>query len=276
MNKKKGYEKEFKSPGKKQADTNVEKEADVFESEDYIYGKNPVIEYIRAGNIINRIMLMEGINPSTYAQIMNEAKKKDIDVRIVKAKVLDDLAPQSVHQGVIAYVSPVSYCEPEDILKKAEELNEKPFLLILDGLTDSRNIGAVIRSAEAAGVHGIIMPKRRSAAVNAAAAKASAGAAARMLISRVPNIPSLIDRLKEKGIWVIGTDINGTMPYWKCDFKDATALVIGSEDKGMSRLVLEKCDFLAKIPMKGTMNSLNVSVAAGIFLFEALRQRENI
>ncbi len=246
-----------------------------FESEDYIYGKNPVLEYIRSQKPVNRIMLMEGINPSTYAQIMNESKKYNVEVRIVKASQINNIAPQSVHQGVIAYISPVTYCDVEDIFNKAKEDGESPFILVLDGLTDSRNIGAVIRSAEAAGVHGVIMAKRRAAAINAASVKASAGAVGKMLIARVSNIASTIDELKDKGLWITGADIAGTQPYYMCDFKGPVALVIGSEDKGISRLVMEKCDFLSKIPMKGTMNSLNVSVATGIFLFEALKQRMN-
>ena len=209
-------------------------------------------------------------------EIINLAKKnKVVFTEIEKAK-LDKMATTNNHQGVIAIVPPYQYCEVEDIIELAKQRKEKPFILILDGIEDEHNLGSIIRTAECTGVHGIIIPKRRSALVNATTNKTSAGAVQYMKIARVNNLTETIKYLKENDIWIYGTDMEGTAFYNEQDYNSGVAIVIGSEGFGISRLVKENCDFLIKIPMQGKINSLNASVSAGIVMYEVLNQRKTV
>ena len=188
---------------------------------------------------------------------------------------LSQLTQTGRHQGVIAYAAAYDYAEIDDMLKLAEKRGEDPFLIILDNIEDPHNLGAIIRTAECAGAHGVVIPKRRSAGLTSVVAKTSAGAVSHMKVARVPNIPSLLKDLKKQGVWVFGTAANGTTGLYDADLKGAAAIVIGSEGGGMTRLAAENCDFLVSIPMKGDLNSLNASASAAILLYEAVRQRMN-
>ena len=188
---------------------------------------------------------------------------------------MQEMAQSESYQGVIALVPPFEYCDIDDILKEADNKKEDPFLLILDGIEDPHNLGAIIRTAETAGVHGVIIPKRRAASVNSTVNKVSAGAVQHMKIARVNNINETISKLKEKGIWIYGTDMNTDTYYYNQDMKGPIAIVIGGEGFGISRLVKENCDFLVKIPMKGKITSLNAAVSAGIIIYDVVRQKEN-
>ena len=203
------------------------------------------------------------------------AKERKIIITEISKTKMNQMAQTENNQGVIAIVPPFDYCEVEDILEEAKKRNEKPFILILDGIEDPHNLGSIIRTAETAGVHGIIIPKRRSASVNATVNKVSAGAVEHMKIARVNNINDTIKFLKENNIWIYGTDMQTDKYYYNEDFRGAVAIVIGSEGFGMNRLVKENCDFLIKIPMKGKITSLNASVSAGIVMYEAVKQRLN-
>lgn len=233
-------------------------------------GKNPVIEALRSGRSINKILLAKDIHAR---EIVTLAKEKGIVFEFVDRRVLDKKSRRGKHQGIIAYVAPHEYVDVEDILKIAKKKNEKPFLLILDGIEDPQNLGAIIRSADATGVQGVIIPKRRAAPLTEATAKASAGAVEYVPVARVTNIASTVESLKGKGVWVIGVDQNAKKLYNQADFKLPVALVVGSEGRGISRLVRERCEDLVSIPMKGKINSLNASVAAGIVMYEVLNQR---
>lgn len=243
------------------------------EYEDIIEGRNSVLELLLADKDINKILVQKGERHGSINKILAIAKEKRIVIVETDRNKLDQLSETKNHQGVIAIVPPFDYCEISDILQLAKEKQEDPFILILDGIEDPHNLGSIIRTAETAGVHGIIIPKRRAASVNATVSKSSAGAVAHMKIARVNNINEAIKQLKEDGLWIIGTDINTDTQYDKQDYKGAIAIVIGSEGFGMSDLVTKNCDFLVKIPMKGKVNSLNASVSAGIIIYEALKQR---
>ena len=240
---------------------------------DIIEGRNAVIELLESGKDINKIFIQKGEKHGSINKIIAMAKEKRIVVVEQEKRKLDEMSAGGNHQGVIANVPPYEYCEIEDILDVAKQRNEDPFILILDGIEDPHNLGAIIRTAETAGVHGIIIPKRRAASVNSTVNKVSAGAVQYMKISRVNNINETIRELKEKGIWICGTEMDTNIYYDKQDYKMPIAIVIGSEGFGMSRLVKENCDFLVKIPMKGRITSLNASVSAGIIMYEVLKQR---
>ena len=206
-------------------------------------------------------------------KILAIAKQRKIVINEVEKVKFNQIAKEQNHQGVIAIVPPFDYCDVEDILEEARNKNEDPFILILDGIEDPHNLGSIIRTAETAGVHGIIIPKRRSASVNSTVSKVSTGAVEYMKIARVTNLNDTIKKLKEAGVWVCGTDMNTKIEYTKQDYNMPLAIVIGSEGFGMSRLVKENCDFLVKIPMKGKITSLNASVSAGIIMYEVVRKR---
>lgn len=208
-------------------------------------------------------------------KIAAECRELGIVVKQVDSKKLDLICSGAVHQGVIAYAASHEYAQVEDIFSLAETRNEAPFFVVCDEIEDPHNLGAILRSAEAAGVHGIIIPKRRSVSLNFTVAKASAGAIEHVPVARVSNLAAAIDDLKKRGVWVYGADMNGSS-YDKQDFSGAVALVIGSEGKGIGRLIREKCDFIVSIPMRGNLNSLNASVAAGILMFEISRQRSTV
>ena len=241
------------------------------EYEDIVAGRNAVLELLKSDKDINKIFVERGEKHGSINEIIARAREnKVVLVEVEKSKL--DLYAEN-HQGVVAIVPPFNYCEIEDILDLAKEREEDPFVLILDGIEDPHNLGAIIRTAETAGVHGIIIPKRRTAQVNATVAKVSAGATTYVKVARVNNIVDSIRKLKDAGLWVIGTDGDAETMYYNQDLKGPLAIVIGSEGFGMGKLVKENADILIKIPMKGEITSLNASVSAGIVIYEAVRQR---
>ena len=243
------------------------------EYEDQVEGRNPVLELLEAGKDINKILVAKGEKHGSIHKILAIAKEKRIvTVEVEKAK-LNQIAKSQNNQGVIAIVPPYQYCDVEDILTLAKQRQEDPFVLLLDGIEDPHNLGSIIRSAETAGVHGVVIPKRRAVAVNSTVSKVSTGAVEHMKIARVNNLNDTIRYLKENGVWICGTDMNTDTYYYNQDLKGPIALVIGSEGFGMSRLVKENCDFFVKIPMKGKITSLNASVSAGIIMYEVVRQK---
>lgn len=238
-------------------------------------GRNPVLEAIRSGRSIDKILIKKGRYEGSIVPIIKKAKEAGIVLQEVDKAKLDAAAGGSSHQGVIAYVSAYEYSTVRDILNAAREKDEPPFVIICDRITDPHNLGAIIRTANCVGAHGIVIPKRNSAGLNSTVAKASAGAVEYTRVAKVTNIASVIDDLKEEGLWITAADMDGEEMY-SIDLKGAIGLVIGSEGEGVSRLVREKCDFIATIPMSGDINSLNASVAAGVLMYEALRQRRAV
>lgn len=243
------------------------------EFNDQVEGRNAVLELLESDRDINKIFISDGEKHGSINKIIALAKEKKVIINEVSKAKLNQMSQTENNQGVIAIVPPFNYCEIEDILDLAKSRNEKPFVLILDGIEDPHNLGSIIRTAETAGVHGIIIPKRRAANVNSTVAKVSAGAVEYMKIARVNNINETIKFLKENDVWVCGTDMDASKYYYQESYKGPIAIVIGSEGFGMSRLVKENCDFLVKIPMKGKITSLNASVSAGIVMYEATKQR---
>lgn len=239
---------------------------------DVIAGRNPVSEAIRSGRPIDKILVARGEKSGAVVGILAKAKEKGILVKEVDRTKLDYVSGNENHQGIVAFAAVREYSTVDDILAYAAEKDEPPFIVILDEIEDPHNLGAIIRTAECAGVHGVIIPKRRSVGLSYTVGKASAGAIEYMRVARVTNIAALIDDLKSKGVWVYGADMNGT-DYQKCNFSGACAIVIGNEGKGISRLVREKCDVIVSLPMKGQINSLNASVAAGIIMYSAMKDR---
>ncbi len=241
--------------------------------DDQIEGRNSVLELLESGRDINKIFITEGEKHGSINKIINMAKARKILITEVSKAKLNQMSQTENNQGVIAIVPPFDYCEVEDILEEAKQRKEPPFILILDGIEDPHNLGSIIRTAETAGVHGIIIPKRRAASVNATVNKVSAGAVEHMKIARVNNINETIEYLKNNGVWIYGTDMHTQKYYYDEDYRGSVAIVIGSEGFGMSRLVKENCDFLVKIPMKGKITSLNASVSSGIVMYEVVKQR---
>jgi 23S rRNA (guanosine2251-2'-O)-methyltransferase len=241
--------------------------------EDLIEGRNAVIEALKSDRTIEQILIAKGDVEGSVNLIMALARENKVVIKEVDRKKLDQMSVSKVHQGVMAIVTPYKYFQVDDILSYADEKNEKPFIIILDEIEDPHNFGAIIRSAEVCGAHGIIIPKRRNVGVTPVVYKSSAGAVEHMKIAKVTNLNAVIDELKEKGIWVYGADMDGESYCFDVDFKGALALVIGSEGRGISKLTKNKCDVLTKIPMVGNINSLNASVAGGIMMYEVLKQR---
>ena len=241
--------------------------------ENIIEGKNAVTEAIRAGRALDKVFLVRGSNDRALAFIASSAKAAGAVVTECDRRKLDGMSQTGAHQGVIAVAAARAYCALEDILDRARQMGQAPFVVVCDGLEDPRNLGAVIRCAECAGAHGVVIPKHRSAGLTAAADKASAGAAEHMLIARVPNLSAALDQMKKEGLWIYGAEAGGGSPLWKTDMKGPICLVIGSEGYGMSRLVRERCDFVMDIPLLGKVNSLNASAAAAVLLYEIVRQR---
>jgi len=239
-----------------------------------IEGRNPVLEAYRAGKTIDKLFILDGSDDGPIKSITREAKKYDTIINYVDKERLDNMSETGKHQGVIAYAAAYEYAEVEDILNIAKEKGEDPFIFILDGIEDPHNLGAIIRSANLAGAHGVIIPKRRAAGLTSTVVKASAGAINYTPVAKVTNITRTIEELKEKGIWFMCADMAGEVMY-KQNLTGPIGLVIGSEGEGVSRLVKEKCDFISSIPMKGDIDSLNASVAAGVMAFEIVRQRLN-
>ena len=238
-----------------------------------IEGRNAVIEALRAGTAIDKIYLARGETDATLGHIASTARNKGVVVTEVDRRKLDGMSRTKSHQGVIAVAAVREYADVDDILGAAREKGEPPLIVVCDELSDPHNLGAVIRTAECAGAHGVIIPKRRSAGLTAIVAKTSAGAVSYLPVARVPNLTAALKDLKERGLWVFGTAADGGTSLYQADLKGPAVLVIGSEGDGMGRLVREQCDFLVSIPMKGKLNSLNASAAAAVVLYEAVRQR---
>lgn len=242
---------------------------------DKIFGINPVAEALKAGRPVQRLLVVEQRKTDRDVQtILRMAKERGIEVRIATRDDLNREAPHALHQGIIAVASTAEYTALDDILRIPEQRGEIPLFTILDGVEDPRNLGAVLRTAEAAGVHGVIIPERRAAGLTETVAKTAAGALEYVPVAKVGNIVNTIDELKKTGVWVAGAEAGGNMVYWQADFTHPTAIVLGSEDKGIRRLVRDHCDYMVSLPLMGRINSLNVSVAAGILLYEVLRQRQ--
>ena len=267
------YLKEIKT--KQKTNNYVAEKREKPEFDDQIEGRNAVLELLESGKDINKIFVEKGEKHGSIHKIIAIAKERRIIIVEKEKRQMQEMAQNQNYQGVIAIVPPFEYCEIEDILEEAEKRNEDPFVLILDGIEDPHNLGSIIRTAETAGVHGIIIPKRRAAAVNSTVAKTSAGAVEYMKIARVTNISDAIDKLKRAGLWICGTDINTEKYYYNQDLTGPIGIVIGNEGSGMSEKVRKNCDFLVKIPMKGKVTSLNASVSTGIVIYEALKQRLN-
>lgn len=240
-----------------------------------IEGRNAVIEALRAGTAIDKIYIARGETDATLGHIASTARNKGVVVTEADRRKLDGMSRTKSHQGVIAVAAVREYASVDDILNAARGKGEAPLIVVCDELSDPHNLGAVIRTAECAGAHGVIIPKRRSAGLTAIVAKTSAGAVSYLPVARVPNLTAALKSLKEQGLWVFGTAADGGTTLYDADFQGAAAVVIGSEGDGMSRLVREQCDFLVSIPMRGQLNSLNASAAAAVVLYEAVRQRRS-
>lgn len=243
--------------------------------EDQVEGRNSITELLKSGKDINKLYVQKGEKHGSINEIIKLAKQNKVVITELDRAKLDQMSESHNHQGVIAIVPPYEYCDVDEILEYAKSKNESPFILILDGIEDPHNLGSIIRTAECSGVHGIIIPKRRSVQVNATVNKTSAGAAQYVKVARVNNLTETIKYLKENDVWIYGTDIEGKCYYNEQKYNGGVAIVIGSEGFGMSRLVKENCDFLVKIPMVGKINSLNASVSAGILMYEVFNQRNN-
>jgi 23S rRNA (guanosine2251-2'-O)-methyltransferase len=241
-------------------------------SEEYIIGRNPVLEALRSERDVNKIWVAEGSQKGSMLPLIGLAKEKKVFVQIVPKKKIDQMV-EGIHQGVVAQVAAYDYVELDDLFAKAEERNEAPFFMILDEVEDPHNLGSIMRTADAVGAHGIIIPKRRAVGLTATVAKASTGAIEYIPVARVTNLSRAVEELKERGVWIVGTDAKGTDDYRNMDGNMPIGLVIGSEGKGMARLMKEKCDFLIRLPMAGKVTSLNASVAAGLLMYEVYRKR---
>lgn len=241
--------------------------------DDQIEGRNSVLELLESGKDINKIFITRGEKHGSINKILAIAKERKIIIVEKDKKQMDEMSQEENYQGVIAIVPPYEYVEIEDILEYAKQKQEDPFILILDGIEDPGNLGSIIRTAETAGVHGIIIPKRRAASVNSTVNKVSAGAVEYMNIARVTNISDAIEKLKQNGLWICGTSIDANKYYYNQDLTGPLAIVIGNEGKGIGEKVKNNCDFLVKIPMKGKIGSLNAGVSTGIIVYEAVKQR---
>ena len=241
-------------------------------SENMIEGRNAVLEAFRSGKPVDKLFVLDGCQDGPVRTIVREAKKHDTLIQFVEKERLSQMSETGRHQGVIAYVAAYEYAEVEDMLKLSEEKGEDPFIILLDNIEDPHNLGAIIRTANLAGAHGVIIPKRRAAGLTATVAKTSAGALNYTPVAKVTNLVRTMEELKEKGLWFVCADLGGTTMY-DLNLKGPIGLVIGNEGEGVSRLVRENCDFVASIPMKGDIDSLNASVAAGVLAYEIVRQR---
>ncbi len=245
---------------------------DIREDEHKLEGRNAVIEAFRAGRTIDKLYIQDGLKDGTISTILRDAKKHDVIVNFVAKEKLDQMSSTRKHQGVIAICSAYAYAEVDDIFAAAEAKGEEPFIFILDEIEDPHNLGAIIRTANLCGAHGVIIPKRRASGLTATVVKASAGAVNYTPVAKVTNIAKTIDDLKKRGMWFACADMDGQLMY-DCNLTGAIGLVIGNEGSGVSRLVKEKCDYVVSIPMKGDIDSLNASVAAGVLAYEVVRQK---
>ncbi|OPF75649.1 23S rRNA (guanosine(2251)-2'-O)-methyltransferase RlmB [Bacillus paralicheniformis] len=242
------------------------------EQHDYVIGKNAVIETLKSGRELYKLWMTENTVKGQAQQVVELAAKKGITIHYVPRKKLDQMV-SGKHQGVVAQVAAYEYAELDDLFQKAEDRNEQPFILVLDEIEDPHNLGSIMRTADAVGAHGIIIPKRRAVGLTTTVAKASTGAIEHIPVVKVTNLSRTLEEMKQRGIWVVGTDASGKQDYRSLDGNMPLALVIGSEGKGMGRLVKEKCDFLIRLPMAGKVTSLNASVAAGLLMYEVYRKR---
>ena len=242
-------------------------------NENRIEGRNAVMEALRSGKVIDKLYIQQGLHDGPIQSILREAKKQDCIINFVSSQRLDEISETKKHQGVIANASAYEYAEVDDILKKARDKGEDPFIVILDGIEDPHNLGAIIRTANQAGAHGIIIPKHRAVGLTATVARTSAGALNYTPVAKVTNISKTIEDLKKEGLWFVCADMDG-QPMYKCNLTGPIGLVVGNEGSGVSELVKKNCDFTASIPMKGDIDSLNASVAAGILMYEIVRQRQ--
>ena len=241
-------------------------------SEDLVAGRNAVMEVLKGSRSVNRLLVANGSSEGSMREIIALAKEKGINIQFYDRSKLDAMAPGIRHQGVLAQVPPVQYAELEDILQIARDRNEPPFIVLLDELEDPHSLGAILRTADAAGVHGVLIPKHRSCPLSATVAKTSAGAVEHVPVARIGNMVQTIKKLKKEGLWVAAADMDGT-DYYDTDLTGSLLLVIGSEGQGVGRLIKEQCDFVVRIPMVGKINSLNASVAGSILMYEAMKQR---
>lgn len=243
---------------------------------DKIEGRNPVMEALKSGRELDKILVAKGAHEGSIGKILALARQNGVVVQEVDRKKLDALAETAAHQGVMAFAAAAHYVSVDDILARARQNGEPPFLVIADEISDPHNLGALLRTANAAGAHGMIIPKRRSAGLGAIAAKTSAGAAEFTPVAKVANLVQTIEKLKKENIWVVGADMDGDKTLYQQDFSGGIAIVVGSEGGGISRLVKEACDFLVRIPMKGEITSLNASVAGALMMYEVARARDGV
>ena len=242
-------------------------------STDRIEGRNPVMEALKSGREIDKILIAKGTEGGSLIKILGKAKDKGIPIQYVERQKINGMSESNAHQGIIALVAAYKYVHFEDIIEDANNKGKDPFILILDEIMDPHNLGSIIRTADAVGVDGVIIPKRRSVGLTAAVAKSSAGAIEYVSVAKVSNIAQTMDKIKKKGIWIAGADADGVKEHYNTDLKGPLALVIGNEGEGISRLIKEKCDFLVRLPMVGRVSSLNASVAAAVLMYEVFRQR---
>ncbi len=260
----------IKQRGVSEKDMEKNQEKDI--KKDRIEGRNAVLEAFRSGKTIDKLFVLDGCQDGSVQSIIREAKKQDTLIQFVAKERLNQLTETGKHQGVIAYAAAYAYAEVEDMLRLARDRGEAPFLILLDGIEDPHNLGAIIRTANLAGVHGVIIPKRRAVGLTATVAKASAGALHYTPVAKVTNLTRTMEELKKQGLWFVCADMGGEQMY-RLNLTGPIGLVIGSEGEGVSRLVKENCDLTASIPMKGDIDSLNASVAAGVLAYEIVRQR---
>ena len=242
------------------------------ESEEMVYGRNPVLETLKSDRDVNKLFVQDGLEGGKISSILSEAKKRKVQLSFMPKSKLDTLSDGGNHQGLVLATSPVNYASIDELFELAEKKNEQPFFLLLDGIEDPHNLGTILRTADASGVHGVIIPKRRAVGLTSTVAKASAGAIEHVLVARVTNMATTIDELKDRGLWIFGTDMKGK-DYRHWDVSSPVGLVIGNEGKGISRLVKDKVDETLSIPMVGHVQSLNAGVASGLLMYEVYRKR---
>ncbi|HEX3016016.1 MAG TPA: 23S rRNA (guanosine(2251)-2'-O)-methyltransferase RlmB [Desulfobacteria bacterium] len=241
--------------------------------DDFVYGRNPALESLKSGRPVNKLLIARGAVTGPVREIMALAREQGLPVQQVDRKVLDTAVGNTNHQGVLVYLAAKEYVELEDILAAAAKKNQPPFILALDEITDPHNLGALLRTADAAGVHGVVIPKRRAVGLTGVVAKTAAGALEHVDVARVANLTQALNTLKEAGCWVVGADMTGPDYPYKVDLRGPLVIVIGGEHKGLGRLIRDNCDLLVKLPMVGHVPSLNAGVAGSILMYEALRQR---
>lgn len=244
------------------------------ESEEFIMGRNSVMEALKSGRPINKIFVAKGERQGSIREVIALAREKRLVIQEVEMSKMDGMTNGQKHQGIVASIPPVAYAELDDILAKATSPDQTPFLVLLDELEDPHNVGAILRTSDAAGVHGVLMPKRRSCSLSSTVAKTSAGAVEYVPVARIGNVSQTLEELKKTGMWIVGADMDGEKNYYEADLTGPIVVVVGNEGKGMGRLTKEHCDFVVRIPMLGKISSLNASVACSLLLYEVVRQRE--